>query len=101
MIIQSKPDFKVLKEEFDKGNIYNLSKRKSDGKESDIAIIKKIDGNNIIYDLYDAENNYNMDSKNDVDTLENWAWDRHDYIILTPEEARPYLKEIMVAILKE
>ena len=102
MIIQSKPDFKILKQEFDKGNIYNLSKEKSNGKEGDIAIIKEMQPNTefVTYDLYDIQDDYKLDQSENIEHCTDWAWDRYDYIILTPEEARSYLKEIIVSTLK-
>ena len=101
MIIQKEPDMKVLKEEFKKGNIYNVAIDKKTKKENDIAIIKKIVKNEMWYDDYIITDNYRFDEGYDIDICDDWNWTNCDYCILTPEEARPYLKEIMVATLSK
>lgn len=86
----------LLKDEFNKGNIYMLSKvRYSDQKNlSIIKNIKEIENKIVITrDRYTFSEHImqEMDSIMNTMNFDNW-----DFIILTREEAEPYIKEMVV-----
>lgn len=99
MIKQTEPDVKVLKQEFEKGNIYNIARYNKKEGDNSFAIIKGFDDDFVIYDVYSCENFRRVYDNATSDTKE-WSWDDSDFIILTPEEARPYLQKIMLATLE-
>ena len=99
MLIQTEPDVETLKKEFKKGNIYNIARYRKDNKDDSFAIIKAFEGDNILYNVYDCED-FNIILKDVKYTTNEWNWDDTNFIILTPEEARPYLQEIMLATLE-
>ena len=103
MIKIKREDFNIVYEEYEKGNSFILIKCKDRGYKNDNFLI--VDGLGEDHSLCVKRYNISEDSierGKDVTTpMEEWSYGGYNFYILTPEEASPYVKKIMIKSIED
>jgi hypothetical protein len=96
MIKLNKKSLNLVKQEFEKGNIYQLLTQKGKVKEEIIfTIVNGVCEEGIYYKDYTIQNGY-IECDDSCTPIRDWNWSGYDFYILNKEEASKYLKELIV-----
>ena len=95
-------DYKLIRQEFDKGNnlwFVKIKDKKKYSLQEEIIVIKWMKSCKMEYDGYVISTTTNEQDKvynGKETTLKSWNFDDYNFYVLTKEEAKPYLKKIMM-----